>query len=92
MAADQVPTQAGDAEPAFTRIVRAVIQPGGKDIDWEKVNAAGVIIGAAATIYGLKNRSWRHVNTAATVLVIGSAIAARLKDRYVKAAEAPENK
>jgi hypothetical protein len=91
MAADQVPTQAGNAEPAFTRLARAVAQPGGKDIDWEKVRAAGVIIGSVAAIYGLRNRSWRHVNTAATVLVIGAAMAARLKDRYVKAAGAPEN-
>ena len=91
MAADQVPTQAGDAEPGFARIVRAVTQPGGMDVDWEKVRAAGVIIGSAAAIYGLKNRSWRHVNTAATVLVIGAEVAARLKDRYVKPAGAPES-
>jgi hypothetical protein len=92
MAADQVPTKAGDAEPGFTRIVRAVTQPGGMDVDWEKVREVGVIIGAVAAIYGLKNRSWRRINTAATVLVIGCEITARLKDRYVKAAEAPESK
>jgi hypothetical protein len=92
MAADQVPTQAGDAEPGFARLVRAVTQPGGQDIDWEKVHAAGVIVGSVAAIYALKNRSWRHVNTAATVLIFGSSIAGRLKARYVKAAEAPESK
>jgi hypothetical protein len=89
MAADQVPAQTGQAEPTITRIVRAVTQPGGKDVDWEKVRAAGVIVGSLAAIYGLKNRSWRHVNTAATVLVIAAGVAARLKDRYVKAADSP---
>jgi hypothetical protein len=92
MAADQVPTQAGDAEPGFARIVRAVTQPGGMDIDWEKVRAAAVIVGSVAAIYGLKNRSWRRINTVATVLVIGSEIAGRLKARYVKSAGAPESK
>ena len=92
MAADQVPTQTGGAEPGFTRIVRAVTQPGGKDIDWAKVRAAGVIVGSVAAIYSLRTRSWRHVQTAATVLVIGAGIAARLKHKYVEAAEAPEDK
>jgi hypothetical protein len=92
MAADQVPAQTGDAEPGFTGIVRAVTQPGGMDVDWEKVRAAGVIVGSVAAIYSLRTRSWRHVQTAATVLVIGAGIAARLKNKYVKAAGAPEDK
>jgi hypothetical protein len=71
--------------------VRAVTQPGGKDIDWERVGAVGSIIGAVAVIHGLKTRSWRYLRTAATALVIGAAVAARLKAKYTGASQAPEN-
>lgn len=59
MAADQEPKQAGKAQAAITKTVRVVTQPGGKDVDWEKVRAVGAIIGALTVIHGLKTRSWR---------------------------------
>ena len=90
MAADQVPTEAGTAEPAVIRIVRTVTQPGGKDIDWQKVRAVGVIAGGVIA-YGAKTRKWRTVRIAATVVTIGAALAGFLNDKVVKAAAAPEN-
>ena len=92
MAADQVPTQAGNAEPGFTRLVRAVTQPGGKNINWPWVRAVGVIIGAVAMAHGAKTRSWRLIHSAATGLAVSAAVAAWLKARYVKEAGAPESK
>ena len=91
MAADQAPEQAGKAQAVITKVVRGVTQPGGKDVDWEKVGAVGGIIGAVTVLFGLKTRSWRNVRTAATALVIGAAVARRLKDRYAGVPEAPEN-
>lgn len=93
MAADQVPTQeAGQSEPAITRLVRAVTQPGGRDINWPWVRAVGVIVGAVAMAHGVKTRSWRYIHSAASVLAVGAAIAAWLQARYVKPARAPEGK
>ncbi len=91
MAADHAPRQAGKAQAATTRLVRSVTQPGGKDIDWEKVRAVGAIIGAIAVIHGLKNRTWRFVHTAAAALAIAAAAAGHLKDRYAGASKAPED-
>jgi hypothetical protein len=92
MTADQVPKQAGKAQAALTKTVRAVTWPGGKDVDWEKVRAVGAIIGAVTVIHGLKTRSWRYLHTAATALAIGAAAAGRLKAKYSGASQAPENK
>jgi hypothetical protein len=92
MAADEVPVQAGNAEPAFTRVVRAVTQPGGKDINWRWVRAVGVIVGAVAVAHGAKTRTWRVVHSAATALAVGGAIAAFLKNKFVSTPGAPENK
>ena len=91
MTADQSPKQAGKAQAAFTRTVRAVTQPGGKDVDWGKVGAVGSIVGAVAVIHGLKTRSWRYLHTAAVALAIGAAVAERLKAKYAGASQAPEN-
>jgi hypothetical protein len=93
MTADQSPKQAGTAQAALTRTVRAVTQPGGKDVDWGKVGAVGSIIGAVAVIHihGLKTRSWRYLHTAAVALAIGAAAAGFLKARYAGASQAPEN-
>ena len=79
MAADQAPGQAEKEQAAITRLVRAVTQPGGKDVDWEKVGAVGGLIGAVTVIFGLRSRSWRYIHTAAGVLAIGAAVAGRLK-------------
>jgi len=57
MTADQSPKQPGKAQAAFTKTVRAVTQPAGKDIDWERVRAVSAIIGAITVLHGLKTRS-----------------------------------
>ena len=41
MAVDQAAGQDGKAKAALTKVVRAVTQPGGKDIDWQRVRAVG---------------------------------------------------
>ena len=92
MTADQSPKQAGKAQTALTKTMRAVTQPGGMDIDWEKVGAVSSIVGAVAVIHGLKTRSWRYLHTAAVAFVIGAAAAGRLKTRYAGASQAPDNK
>jgi len=79
MAADQAPGQAENEQGSITRLVRAVTQPGGKDVDWERVGAVGGLVGAVIVIFGLKSRSWRYVRTGAGVLAIGAAVAGRLK-------------
>jgi len=91
MTADQSPDQAGNAQTALTRTVRAVTQPGGKDVDWGKVGAVGSIVGAVAVIHGLNTRSWRYLRTAAVALAIGAGVAGFLKARYAVAPQAPEN-
>jgi hypothetical protein len=91
MTADQSPKQAGKAQAALARTVRVVTQPGGKDVDWGRVGAAASIVGAVAVLHGLKTRSWRYLRTAATALVIGAAVAARLKAKYGEASQAPES-
>jgi hypothetical protein len=92
MAADQPAEQAGNAQAAITRVVRAVTQPGGMDVDWEKVRAVGAIIGALVALHGVETRSWRYIRNAAEVLAIGAAAAGFLKNRVAGASQAPENK
>jgi hypothetical protein len=89
--ADQSQKQAGKTQAALTRTVRAATQPGGKDVDWGRVGAVGSIVGAVAVLHGLNTRSWRYLRNGATALVIGAAVAARLKARYAGASSAPEN-
>ena len=91
MTADQSPKQAGKAEAGLTRTVRAVTQPGGKDVDWGKVGAVGSIVGAVAVIHGLNTRSWRYLRTAAVALAIGAGVAGFLKARYAGAPQALED-
>jgi hypothetical protein len=91
MTADQSPKHAGNAQTALTRTVRAVTQPGGKDVDGAKVGAVGSIVGAVAVIHGLNTRSWRYLRTAAVALAIGAGVAGFLKARYAGAPQAPEN-
>jgi hypothetical protein len=43
MAVDQASAKDGEGEPAITGFVRAVTQPGGMNIDWKRVGAAGSI-------------------------------------------------
>ncbi len=91
MAADLDPAKDGKAKPAITGLVRSVTQPGGMNIDWKKVRAAGAIIGGIAVIHGLKTRKWRYIHTFGVVLGTVAAAAARLKDKYAAAAQAPES-
>jgi hypothetical protein len=76
--------QAEQPQAVIPRLARAVAWPGGKDIDWEKVQAVIAIIGAVTLLHGLRTRSWRYVHTATTVLAIGATAAGRLKDRYAE--------
>jgi len=92
MTAEQSPKQAGKAQAALTKTVRAITQPGGKDVDWERVGAVGSIVGAVAVIHGLKTRSWRYLHTAAVTLAIGAAVAGRLRTRYAGASKTPDHK
>lgn len=85
MAADQASGPAGKAQAVIARIGREVAWPGGRDIDWEKVQGVVAIIGAVTLIHGLRTRSWRYIHTATTVLAISTAVAGRLKDRYAGA-------
>jgi hypothetical protein len=75
------------AEPAIARVARAVTQPGGRDIDWKKVRAAGVVIAGLSVILGVRHRRWRYTHSIGVVLGIAAAAAARLKDKYVQAPE-----
>ena len=88
MAGDQASVKDETAEPAIARVVRAVTQPGGRDIDWKRVRAAGVAIAAISVILGVRHRRWRYTHSFGVVLGIAAAAAAGLKDKYVKV---PEN-
>jgi orotate phosphoribosyltransferase-like protein len=77
------------AEPVIARVSRAVTQPGGMNIDWKKVRAAGAVIAGISVILGARHRRWRYTHTVGVVLGIAAAAASRLKDKYV---ETPENK
>ena len=89
MTADQAP---GEAQAVVPRLVRAIAQPGGMDIDWDRVHAVVSIIGAITLLHGLKTRSWRYTHTATTVLAIGTIAAGRLQKRYAGALRTAENK
>jgi orotate phosphoribosyltransferase-like protein len=77
------------AEPAIARVARTVTQPGGMNIDWKKVRAAGAVIAGISVLLGVRRRRWRYTHTVGVVLGIAAAAAARLKDKYV---ETPESK
>ena len=76
-------------ESVIARVARVVTQPGGKNIDWNKVRAAGAVIAGMSVLLGVRHRRWRYAHTIGVVLGIGAAAAARLKDKYV---ETPESK
>jgi hypothetical protein len=90
MAASQPPGQAEKAQTMIASLARTVSQPGGKDIDWERIGAVCAIVGAVTVMLRLRSRSWRYVHTATTALSIGAAAAARLKSRYAGASRAPD--
>jgi hypothetical protein len=78
------------AEPTIARVVRTVTQPGGMNIDWKKVRAAGAVIAGMSVRLGVRHRRWRYAHSIGVVLGISAAAAARLKDKYVAAPEAKE--
>ncbi len=87
MAVDEASTKNETAEPVISRVVRAVTQPGGVNVDWKKVRAGGAVIAGISVIHGLRHRSWRYVHSAGVMLGIAAAAAARLKDKYAGAAK-----
>ena len=87
MAVDEASTKDDTAEPVISRVVRAVTQPGGMNVDWKKVRAGGAVIAGISVIHGLRHRSWRYVHSAGVVLGIAAAAAVRLKDKYAGAPE-----
>jgi hypothetical protein len=88
MAADEATTKDETAESLIARVVRAVTQPGGMNVDWKTVRAGSAVIAGISVIHGLRHRRWRYIHSAGVVLGIAAAAAARLKDKYVGA---PEN-
>jgi hypothetical protein len=88
MAADHAPATNETAEPTIARVVRAVTQPGGMNIDWKRIRAAGAVIAGISVILGVRHRRWRYTHSFGVAVGIAAAAAARLKDKYVKV---PEN-
>lgn len=91
MASDQALAKDKTAGPAIGRVVRAVTQPGGRNIDWKRVRAAGVVISGISVIHGLRRRRWRYVHSFGILLGVAAAAAAHLKDKYAGTAGSPEN-
>jgi hypothetical protein len=95
MAVDEGSTKDETAESVIARVVRAVTQPGGMNVDWKKVRAGGAVIAGISVIHGFRHRRWRYVHSVGVVLGIAAAAAARLKDKYVGVPDhevgAPEN-
>jgi hypothetical protein len=87
MAVDEASAKDGTAEAVVARVARAVTQPGGLNVDWKKVRAAGAVIAGMSVILGVRHRRWRYTHTVGVVLGIAAAVAARLKDKYVQAPE-----
>ena len=83
MAVDQTSTKNETAKPVITRLVRAVTEPGGMNIDWTKVRAAGAVIAGISVIHGFRHRRWRYIHTSGVVPGVAAAVAARLKDKYL---------
>jgi hypothetical protein len=87
MAVDEVSANDETSESGIARVARAVAQPGGVDIDWKKVQAAGAVIAGVSVILGVRHRQWRYTHTVGVVLGIAAAAAAGLKYWYVHAPE-----
>jgi hypothetical protein len=78
------------ADSAVARTVRMVTAPGGVNIDWRKVSAAGAVIAGMSTIFGLQHRTWRYARSFGVVLAAVAATAGRLRDRFAAAPETEE--
>jgi len=84
MAANGTSATNETAEPVIARVVRAVTQPRGMNIDWKKIRAAGAVIAGLSVILGIRHRRWRYTHTFGVILGVAAAAAARLKDKYVE--------
>lgn len=87
MGADRAAAEGEMAEPAIARVVRAVTQPAGMNIDWRMVHEAGTIIAGISAVLRGKGRRWQHIHSFGVGLGIAGAVAARLKSKYVLAVE-----
>jgi hypothetical protein len=85
MAVDEASAKDETAGSAIARVARALAQPGGADIDWKKVQAAGAVIAGTSVILGARHRQWRYAHTVGVVLGIAAAAAGALKYWYVRA-------
>jgi hypothetical protein len=85
MAVDEATAKDATAKPTIAGIVRAVTQPGGRNIDWKKVRAAGAVIAGISVILGVRHRRWRYIHRAGVALGLAAAAAAHLKGMYVQA-------
>jgi hypothetical protein len=88
MAANQAPATDGTADSLIVRVVRAVTQPGGMNIDWKRVRAAGAVIAGISVILGIRHRRWRYTHSIGVGLGVAAAALAGLKDKYI---QPPEN-
>jgi hypothetical protein len=82
VAADQASTRGQTAESVIARYARAVTRPGGMDIDWPRVRAAGEVVAGVTAIQGLRHRKWEYVHTFGVVLGIVATAAGLLKKKY----------
>ena len=82
VAADQDSTEDQTAESAIARYARAVTQPGGMNIDWPKVGAAGDVIVGLTAILGLRHRKWQYVHNFGVTLGFVAVAAGLLKKKY----------
>jgi hypothetical protein len=80
------------AESAIARYARAVVQPGGMDIDWRKIGAAGDVIAGLTAIHGLRHRKVQLVHTVGVVLGFVAVAAGLLKNKYGEAPRPAEDK
>jgi hypothetical protein len=92
MTVNHAPSQDSKMKSAIITVVRAVTQPAGRNVDWQRVSALGEVIGAVAAVHGLKTRTWRYIHTAGAALGMGSAAAGYLKEKFGEAARTPESK
>jgi hypothetical protein len=87
MAAGQASARNGTADAEIARVVRAVIQPGGMNIDWKKIRAAGAVIAGMSVLLGVRHRRWRYTHSFGVVLGVAAAAAVRLQNKYLQTPE-----
>jgi len=63
VAGDQASAKGRAAKPVITGVVRVVTQPGGRNVDWAKIRAAGSVIAGICVLHGVRHRRWRYLHT-----------------------------